>query len=221
MITSGAKFFCAWSGGKDCCRALHEAMKAGAVPHALLTMCTVDGRHTLTHHLPVAMIEAQADALGLPLVTRRTTWARYADEFRAAVHGFANQGVAAGLTGDTEFGQEWLQRLCREHGLQAWLPLWEVAPAKAFREFLRLGFKAVIVAASDAKLGGQMCGRLLDAGMVAELEARHADILGEYNEYHTFVIDGPIFRHPVPVQLGARRLDRGYWLQDLTLGPER
>ena len=212
---AGRSFFCAWSGGKDCCRALYEATKAGADAKALLTMCTQDGCRSLTHNLPMPVLNAQARALGIPLVSRRTDWQGYEDAFRAAVREFAHQGVHAGLTGDTEFGRNWLQRICGEHHMESWLPLWEADATAAFAEFLDLGFRAVVVAASDSKVGAQLAGRTLDRAMVAEFERKHIDVLGEYNEYHTLVIDGPIFHHPLDLTITNTHLINGYWLTEI------
>jgi diphthine-ammonia ligase len=211
----GKGFFCAWSGGKDCSFALYRAIMRGAVTKVLLTMCSLDGLRTLTHDLPIHVVQSQADALGIPLVKQPSTWATYEASFREAVEALSTQGVDAGLTGDTEFGKRWLETICRDYAMDAWMPLWEVDPEETFRELLELGFKAVVVAASDSKVGRELAGRTLDLGMVEEFRRKHVDILGEYNEYHTFVTDGPIFRHPVGIRLADLKLVNGYWIQSI------
>ena len=212
---AGKGFFCAWSGGKDCSYAIYKAMQLGGIPKALLTMCSEDGMRSRTHNLPIHVIQAQADALGVELVTQPCTWKTYETDFRSAVKKLSARGIHAGLTGDTEFGKTWLKTICRDFGMEAWLPLWEVDAVTTFRDLLDLGFKALVVAASDSKVGRELAGRTLDLDMVAELQSKHVDVLGEYNEYHTFVTDGPIFKRPVKVQLGELHLVNGYWIQDL------
>lgn len=69
----GSGFVCSWSGGKDCCLAYLRALDAGLEPVALVTMLTEGGVRTRSHGLPLDVIEAQAAALGLPLVTRATS----------------------------------------------------------------------------------------------------------------------------------------------------
>ncbi|MNY76062.1 ATP-binding region [compost metagenome] len=43
-------------------------------------------------------------------------------------------------------------------------------------------------------------GRTLTHDYVKELQARGIDPCGEGGEFHTTVIDGPIFKHRIPVQ---------------------
>ena len=70
-----ALFFSSWSGGKDSCLALHRARMAVAKPACLLTMISENGIRSRSHGLRKDVIEAQAAALGIPLLTRCATWA--------------------------------------------------------------------------------------------------------------------------------------------------
>jgi hypothetical protein len=73
----------------------------------------------------------------------------------------------------------------------------------------------VIVAVRDGVLPPSLLGRTLDDRVLAEIEAAGADACGENGEFHTFVVDGPIFGRPVGVELGQVSLRDGVWFLDL------
>src|SRR5918999_377958 len=54
-----------WSGGKDCCLAMHRARAAGLEIRYLLAMFDETGERTRSHAIPREVMQAQADALGL------------------------------------------------------------------------------------------------------------------------------------------------------------
>jgi diphthine-ammonia ligase len=80
---------------------------------------------------------------------------------------------------------------------------------------LDAGFAAVVVAVRDGELPQSLLGRRISPDTLAEIEAAGADACGENGEYHSFVVDGPIFRHAVEIEAGRRSLRNGVWFLDL------
>jgi diphthamide synthase (EF-2-diphthine--ammonia ligase) len=62
-------------------------------------------------------------------------------------------------------------------------------------------------------------GRAFDLALLEELPPA-VDPCGEEGEFHTFVWDGPMFRHPLPVRLGDTTLRDGFARADLRLEAE-
>ena len=91
---AGTRFFCSWSGGKDAYLALQRAVERGGVPAALVCMLHEDGGVSRGHGLPLALLEEQAAALGVPLVTRAATWDGYEATFVSLLHELRAQGIA-------------------------------------------------------------------------------------------------------------------------------
>src|SRR5512142_1083044 len=58
-----------WSGGKDSALALHELRRRGTPPSMLLTTFDEETRTVPHHGVAIELLEAQARAAGLPLVT--------------------------------------------------------------------------------------------------------------------------------------------------------
>ena len=83
------------------------------------------------------------------------------------------------------------------------------------REVLDLGFQAVIVAVRDGVLSPSLLGETIDEPMLRRFEEAGVDLAGENGEFHTFLVDGPIFSRPVEVDVGEKSLRDGVWFVDL------
>ena len=217
---AGAPVYCSWSGGKDSALALHEAVLAGAEPRFLVAMLTEGGERSRSHGLSRELLSAQAAAVGLPIRFGAATWGGYREEFlRVVREGVAGTGARAGIFGDIDMDdhREWEEGVSAEVGTEAVLPLWHRDRRSVIDQLLAVGFEAVVVAVRDGALPPSLLGRTLDAGVVAEIEAAGADACGENGEFHSFVVDGPLFQRAVGVEVGDASLRDGVWFTDLHL----
>jgi uncharacterized protein (TIGR00290 family) len=211
---AGRRLFFSWSGGKDCYLALQRSVRLGGRPEVLLTMLHEDGDHSRGHGLPLPLLEAQAAAMGLRLVTRPTTWDDYEATYIAALHELRAEGLEAGVFGDIDLEphREWVKRVCDTGDLGCHLPLWQQSRRSLLDELFAADVRSTVVAVDEAKLGADLVGRELSPALVAELEAAGVDACGEEGEYHTMVTDAPLFAHPVPLAAtGVERRD-GHWV---------
>lgn len=87
-------------------------------------------------------------------------------------------------------------------GLKLCLPLWQNDRRELVAEFIALGFKAMIVTVNERMLSPDYLGRELSRELLKELEEEGVDPCGENGEFHTVVLDGPIFRRPLLPKLG-------------------
>jgi len=211
---AGRRFFCSWSGGKDAYLALQRATRWRGRPAALLCMLHEDGRVSRGHGLPLALLEEQAAALGLPLVTRATTWDGYEAAYVEALHELRRAGVQAGVFGDIDLRahRDWVEGVCEVAGLSCHLPLWQEPRRRLLDEFLDGGSRATIVAVDASKLPASYLGRELDDALIAELEAEDVDACGEEGEYHTMVTRAPLFARPVLLEWDGIGERDGHWV---------
>ena len=95
----------------------------------------------------------------------------------------------------------WHDRVTQQVGLKLGMPLWLRPHREVVEEFINLGFRSVIVTV-NLKLGMQVgdLGKILTLEYIQELEHRGIDPCGESGEFHTTVIDGPIFNKAIPVR---------------------
>ncbi len=210
-------FVCSWSGGKDSCMALYRATRLGARPACLLTILQEDGKRSRSHGLAKEVLQAQAQSVGIPLVTRAASWDEYESTFIAALKALKAQGVQAGVFGDIDLEDHllWEETTCAAAGMEAHLPLWKAPRLELLDEFLALGFKATIIATLDDKMGRGYLGRTLDTELIQEFTRIGIDPCGEEGEYHTVATEGPIFAEPLRLTMGETALRSGYWFLDL------
>jgi uncharacterized protein (TIGR00290 family) len=208
MFQNHGKAFVSWSGGKDSTLACYNAIKNDKVKVAyLLNMLSENGTHSRSHHLSVAVLKAQAEAMRIPIVQRQATWGGYEEEFKKSLAFFKKEGIRTGVFGDIDVQEhrDWVERVCSESGLKATLPLWQRSRESLMNEFIACGFKAVIVTVKLECMGSEWLGRQLDRQFVEDMKRLpQVDLCGENGEYHTFVYDGPIFKIPVEFSVGEK-----------------
>ncbi|HXF30545.1 MAG TPA: diphthine--ammonia ligase [Solirubrobacterales bacterium] len=209
--------YCSWSGGKDSSLALNHAIRAGAEPGLLVTMLTEGGERSRSHGLRRDLLEAQATAIGAPIAFAATTWDDYEKALTAELVEAGRQGLRTGVFGDIDIDphREWVERVAAAAGTTALHPLWQRDRAELMLELLDLGFRAVLVAVRDGLLPTSLLGETIDAAMLAEFSRAGVDLAGENGEFHTCVVDGPIFSHPIEVDSGETSLRDGVWFIDL------
>jgi len=213
--------FASWSGGKDSCFACYQAIGSGLKVRFLLNMITEDGKRSWTHGLSTELLQMQAQAIGIPLVQRRTTMTSYEAEFKETLLGLKRDGVSGGVFGDIDLEEhrEWTERVCREVAIMPCLPLWGQSQEAILRDFVASGFEAIVVAAKADLFGEEWLGRRLDLDFLVQLdklrETKEITPCGEAGEYHTFVIDGPLFSQRIEILETAKVLREECWFLDI------
>ena len=194
-----------WSGGKDSLAAV-AAARGDLDIVAALTMFDESGARSRSHGLRPELVAAQATRLGLRLVSARCSWSTYNDAFTSALRGLAGDGITHVVFGDLVYPQhrEWAEARCAESGLTAIEPLFGVATDTLFDAFIASGATALMVTVREPWLDETWLGRPLAAAMKPEFAARGIDPCGERGEYHTAVVDSPLFSHPLRVTHGER-----------------
>jgi len=210
-----------WSGGKESCLACYRALGQGYRVSHLLNVVWADVPRTMIHGLPQEVVAAQADAVGIPLVQAPTTWETYEEQFQKALAELRAQGVTMAVFGDigNDENRAWDEKVCAAAGLEPLLPLWGMAPEEVLWEFMAAGFEALVVAVNGALLDETWLGRPVNQQFIAELSQREegppVNLCGENGEYHTLVVDGPLFSCRLEITDAAPVLRNGYWFLDV------
>lgn len=205
-----------WSGGKDSFLALHRSRSVYDVV-ALITMLDEEGVRSRSHGLRPAMLQAQADRMGLPLICGRGSWLTYERGYLAALGDARSLGITHVIFGDImyESNREFPERVCAAEGLTAVEPLWGEHTVELYREFVATGADARIVTTRANALDESWLGRRLTSELLPELVAAGVDACGEHGEYHTVVVDAPLFSAPIAFTSGERVLRSGCWALDV------
>lgn len=199
-------FVMSWSGGKDSALAYYRAVLEGHVPLALFTMFEEDGTKSRSHGLPIEVMEAQAERMGLPLIIGKASWSGYEKEFIKQLKNFKSQGIEMGVYGDIDLQDhlDWVEKVSAEAEISVLHPLWQEPRKSLLKELIEEGFKSVITVVDTTRLDERFLGREFTHELIDELEEAGVDACGEEGEFHTIIVDGPIFVEPVPVQFGEK-----------------
>ena len=209
------KVVASWSGGKDSCYACYLATQQGYEVVNILTMMMSKEKSNF-HMIPVGVLDAQSDAIGIPIVKQRATPKTYEDDFKTALRQFKSQGAEGLVTGDiyevAGHEQGWLGRVLKEVGLKPIKPLWMLDTKQIYLDYLKTGFKATVVRTNLEKLGMDWLGRVLDRKFYDDiLRLEGVDPCGEGGEYHTVVTDGPTFKKKIEIlETRKHKLDGGF-----------
>jgi diphthine-ammonia ligase len=204
-----------WSGGKDSCFAYYLAMQQGYEVVNLLTMMMSETKSNF-HMIPSSILDAQSDAISIPLVKQKATPKTYEDDFKGALKQFKAKGVEGLVTGDiyevAGHEQGWLGRVLKEVGLTPIKPLWMCDTKQIFLDYLKTGFKATVVRTNLSKLGVEWLGRQLDKKFYDDiLTLGNVDACGEGGEYHTVITDGPTFKKKIEIlETEKHKLEGGF-----------
>ncbi|GAB6194858.1 Dph6-related ATP pyrophosphatase [Lysobacter xanthus] len=206
-----------WSGGKDAAWTLHTLRARDDVEVvALLTTVNSGYDRIAMHGIRRDVLHAQAAATGLPLVEAviepRCDNARY----EAAIADALADARARWPGLDTvAFGDLFLDdvRVWREASLAKldWrveTPLFGADTAVLARAMIAGGLRAHLCCVDTAQLDADFSGRAFDDTLLAALPSG-CDPCGENGEFHTLVVDGPMFATPIAVKAGERVLRDG------------
>jgi len=197
------KSFVSWSGGKDACFSYYKAVKDNNVEaKVFLNMVSEDGKASRTHGISSRLLRSQAEAIGIPIVQKKTGWNQYETEFKKASAEFKSQGILTGVFGDIDLDEhrQWVERVCGESGINPVFPLWQKEREELLADFIRAGFEAIVVSVNRNALGSEWLGRKIDESFVSDLrKLKTVDLCGEAGEYHTFVYDGPVFKKRINI----------------------
>ncbi|ARF14068.1 diphthine--ammonia ligase [Sporosarcina ureae] len=209
---TGVKFVTSWSGGKDSALATYRAIQEGNTPAMLWTMFEKDQPHSKSHALPLEIVQAQAKQMDVPLMIRKADWAGYEMQFIDAMRVSKAHGIHKAVFGDIDLEDHllWVQSMCAKVGMETYHPLWEEPRRKLLEEFIAEDFEAYVIVVNTKMMPAKFLGRRFTIELMNELEALGIDSCGESGEFHTVVVDGPIFKERIPVKMSETIEKDGY-----------
>jgi uncharacterized protein (TIGR00290 family) len=173
----------------------------------LLTTVTDGYERVSMHGVRTELIEAQASTLGLELHTVRIPQAASNEVYEQAtlekLVALRADGIASVAFGDLFLAdvRAYRERLCARVPIASAFPIWGKPTRALADDFVRSGFRAVVVCVDPRQIDVSHCGAEFDSALLGGLPV-NADQCGENGEFHTFVYDGPMFCEPIEAQRG-------------------
>ncbi len=214
--TNGAKctpVLVSWSSGKDSAWALHTLRQQPERYNVrgIFTTVTKTFDRVSIHSTPAWVLKQQAEKLGVPLYEipipypcSNAIYEAAMRKFLAEVEALPEHLTAAHFA----FGDLFLEdiRAYREDKLKGTgftpiFPVWEEDTTLLAEKMIASGMRAIVTALNPTKVPADFAGRWFDAELLADLPDG-VDPLGENGEFHTCVVDGPMFSSPVAAKPG-------------------
>lgn len=203
--------------------ALSRILAAQELEVVCLLTTVSDRFHRVSMHgVREELLDRQAEAVGLPLEKVLIPYpcpnAVYEEKMRKVLSKWKMKGVTHAIFGDLflEDIRRYREANLAQLGLVPTFPVWGRDTTSLAREMLKAGFKAILTCVDPKKLDANFAGRQFDASLLRDLPAE-VDPCGENGEFHTFVYDGPVFRDPIPVEVGETVQRDGFVFADLLL----
>lgn len=200
-----------WSSGKDSAWALHRLrMQPERYElRGIFTMVTMQQGRVATQATPRRVLALQAERLALPLYEipipypcPNAVYEAALDAFLARVRALPPELGASTLA----FGDLFLEdiRRYREQqlsgsGFEPIFPVWLDSPGRTralAEEMIASGLRALVTVVNPELAPAEIAGRWFDRALLDDLPAE-VDALGENGEFHTCVLDGPMFTEAI------------------------
>lgn len=219
------KTILSWSTGKDAAWALQVLRQTPGIELVgLLTTIHEDIDRVITHGVPLALVEAQARAAGLPLhvvaIPQQCPNHVYEERMSSFITDARTAGVEAIAFGDLFLADIRAYRESRlaGTGLKPLFPLWKRNTAQLATEMIAGGLKARVVCVDPGAVPGTLAGREFNDQFLADLSSS-IDPCGENGEFHTFAYAGPMFDAPITFEAGETVERDGFLFADLKSPP--
>jgi len=201
------KCLISWSSGKDSAWMVHVLRQSGVELGGVLTTVNEVHQRVAMHAVRVELLQAQADALGLPLRQIPIPSPCPNEVYERAMAGAVERAVSEGFT-HVAFGDLFLEdiRRYREErlagtGLTPMFPLFGAETTALARTMVAGGLRARLTCVNPKVVDRRFAGREFDSALLDELPPS-VDPCGERGEFHSFAYAGPMFDKPIAIASG-------------------
>lgn len=191
-----------YSGGKDSMLAMYKAMQEHEV---VAFFTTANNEVSWFHDIDFSILEEVSKQIDIPfekvICNANQDYTKdFEDNLKSLKDKYQYDGIVFGDI-DLEEHKKWVNDRCLNLGVQCLLPLWQMDRLSVCQEVIDLGFKAIIKKVTKKDLDKSFLNKQLDNQLLDRLALRECDLCGENGEYHTIVIDGPIFKEEVRIKV--------------------
>lgn len=197
-------FVCLFSGGKDCGMALALARKRGKPIELIHCM---ENNISSNHKQNFDVIQKQAEAMGLPLsiiiCDMRTNEYIYQLTKKLNTFNTNNLKTATSLVTGTQFdlhAYKIYSKICSNASMHLKCPLWGLSDDEILSVLEENKIKSIITTINDSKIDSKWLGKVYDFSTYTEFKKIGIHPFGEYNEFHTTLVDANFFQKKVVVE---------------------
>jgi uncharacterized protein (TIGR00290 family) len=194
-------------------------------------------RRMIPHEVAPEIVAMQARAMGYPLIQRETTWGEFDNELQATVAKLDRKDVEGGIVWGMLppdpildhprkimkargllTGRAWISKQLGNKGIKAVFPLVEKTPEEVMADLVKNDFEVVIAVVNPEFIGEEWLGHKIDHDFIELMRKLNREkgipLLGD--EYHSLVLDCPLFKKRIKV-LKSRKISKdGYAILEIS-----
>ncbi len=215
------KVVVSWSSGKDCAFALHQVRKEGKFEVVgLLTTLNGENDRVAMHGVRKELLQKQMVALDLPaemvMLPMPCDNKTYRRLVGCAIDALQERGVRYVVFGDLflEDIRRYREEQMEGSGMELLFPLWLKDTGQLSRDMVASGMRAVVTSVDLRALSADFVGRQYDQSFLDDLP-EGVDPCGENGEFHTLVLDGPMFSGALSVEMGEKVIHGDFVFADV------
>lgn len=194
-----------WSGGLESSLACHKVIEAGYDLDCLVVFILDQYWPAMGH--PPEIMRLQSESMGIPIVMLKVE-KPYKEGYKKAIANIIETRRIEGIvTGDIyvvdDFHGNWMESVTKGLDIKVIMPLWKKDTSEVLDDEMSSGFRAVFTCVKQPWFDKEWIGRELNKNTVEDLltlvKKYGIDPCGENGEYHTMVIDGPMFKQSIKI----------------------
>ena len=208
-----------FSGGKDSTYSIHLAKLQGHDIKCLLSVFPKSDESHLLHHPNMKWTSLQSESMKIPQITIESKSDETSTELDAIekillnakdeydIEGMVHGGIKS------QFQKEKFENLCNKLNLKSISPLWDSEPKKYLDDLISSDFDFIITSVSSGGLDDSWLGKKIGKDEIEHLQTLSEkfgfNLNFEGGEAETFVVNCPLFSHPIEILKDEKSWD-GY-----------
>lgn len=205
----GKKAAISWTGGKDCALAFYEAKLMGFEIIALVTFVPTKAKF-LAH--PLELMKLQAEAINVPhhlIEIKEPFKASYQKAIKSLREKHKIEAIITGDIAEVGGCTNWMQECSKSTGVSIVTPLWGRERVSLMNKLIEKKFEVILSGVKKPWFTDDWVGKRLTRESLSKLQMFHKetglDVCGENGEYHTQVLDGPLFKKSIQIDAYTKR----------------
>ena len=194
-----------WSGGKDSYLALHIAVSNGYVPTVLISMMNDLTDHSRSNGVNLEILKLQSKSLNIPIIFIKTSWQDYEKNLIKVLQTTKETySYECCIFGDIDIleHRKFEENVCNMANVTAYLPLWGKSRIDLINYNVNLPISSKIIVINNKYLSLNILGSDYNKLDFKILESNGIEVCGEVGEFHTVVINAPMFDFSIKLSEG-------------------
>ena len=208
-----------FSGGKDSTYSIYLAKNQGHDIKCLLSVFPKSDESHLLHHPNLKWTSLQSKSMRIPQITMESNSDETSTELEIiedilvkAKQEYGIEGIVHGGI-KSNFQKVKFENICKKLNLKSFAPLWDSEPKQYLDNLLSSNFVFIITSVSSGGLDDSWLGKKIGKDEIEQLqnlsEKFGFNLNFEGGEAETFVLNCPLFSHPIEILKDKKSWD-GY-----------